>query len=61
MTKYGNPDRVWRHDEGDYGSKGKGSGKGSKSMLAIAIGMLAVPVTAILGVTGYILHGHGII
>lgn len=48
-----------RHGSSGYGPTG--SGGGNKKMFAIALGLLAVPVTAIAAAVGYVLHGNGVI
>jgi hypothetical protein len=39
----------------------KGSGGASRAMTIVAVGLLAAPVSAGVGIVGYLLHGHGVI
>lgn len=40
---------------------GGGSGNAAGAFLWVAVGLLGVPVAALLSAIGYILHGHGVI
>lgn len=63
MTKHKRPRRAQPNSATGpvYKATSGTSGGGGTLAVVIAVGLLALPVAAILGATGYLLHGYGVI